>query len=618
MNATVKTYKDATGAIILLLVIQLLMAIKAGVFNGQLGDTDVYMWLSRVLHLYETGAWYDHVLPGVNPPVGYEQHWTRPFDVLLLAGAWLGSAFTDFGNALYVWSAMISPVLEILALLVFFRAVIPLYEKPENEILGLLFITQMGVITSFVAGRADHQSLIILLFIASLGLGLRMLVGPFDRLVCFVAGLISALSIWVSVESILFPLVILAGLGIYWLLGEKGISRKLLHYSVSLFVLLIVFRVTEYGWSRFTEPAFDQISIAYIALFGLIAAFWAIVHRLEIQSAGTGSLTGRLGIAVIGVLVTAMLMYRIYPGFFSGPMGNVDELFRRVHLVKIKELQPVLSLNDLMSDNWLQSLTRFILWLGIIVPGIPVLIYLYRKHNGTARKAWSYIIICTLVYLPLSLKEIRWVPYIAILMLPGYAWLVATAMRSISDRFQGGAAGLLRITVLVSSVIVFALPRVIFSEEDKESETKACPLMPISSYLDESAPWGEAAMQLLAFTDFGPELLYRTRHSVYSIPSHRYHSGFTDSYNIMSAPDDDQALQIIRKRNIDLILVCPGGHEDHFYASKAGDEIFHQRISAGNAPEWLAEVTLPPDIAESFRLYRVATPSPVEVSTRSQ
>lgn len=615
MPATVNTYKDAPGAIILLLVIQVLMAMKVGVFSGQLGDTDVYMWLNRVLQLHETGAWYDHVLPGVNPPVGYEQHWTRPFDVLLLAGAWLGSVITDFGSALYVWSALISPILEILALLVFFWAVAPLLENTENEALGLLFITQMGVITSFVAGRADHQSLIILLFIASLGLGLRMLVSPFNRLVCFAAGFISALSIWVSVESILFSLVIFSGLGVYWLLGERGVSRKLLHYSFYLFVLLVLFRTIEYGWFRLLEPAFDQISIVYIALFGAIAGFWALVYRFESH---TGRLTGRLGIAVFGILTTAMLMHLLFPGFFAGPMGNVDELFRRVHLVKIKELQPVMSLHTLSADNWVQSLTRFILWLGIIVPGIPVLLYLLWKHSGAGRKAWSYIMISALVYLPLSLNEIRWVPYVAILMLPGYAWLVARAMRAISDRIEGGVAGLLRITVLVTSVVIFALPTVIFSEEDAASEIAACPLIPVSGYLDESTHWGDAPMQVLAFTDFGPELLYRTRHSVFSIPSHRYHSGFTDSYNIMSALDDDQALEIIRQRKIDLILVCPGGHEDHFYARKDGDEIFHQRISTGNAPGWLDEMTLPPDIAESFRLYRVAIPPPVEVSTQGQ
>jgi len=231
--------REVVGAIIILLLIQLVLAIKAGVFAGVLGDTDVYMWLNRVLQLHESGDWSDHILGRIDPPGGYEQHWTRPFDVLLFSGAWVGALITDFGTALYVWSGLISPALEILALLAVFWALSPLLRGSGNEVLGLVFITQMGVIASFVAGRADHQSLIILLFILSLGCGIRMLVSPCSRLLCYCTGLVSAFAIWVSIESLLFSLVVYLVLGLFWLLGEKETARKLLHYSLSLFLLLI-------------------------------------------------------------------------------------------------------------------------------------------------------------------------------------------------------------------------------------------------------------------------------------------------------------------------------------------------------------------------------------------
>jgi hypothetical protein len=286
-------------------------------------------------------------------------------------------------------------------------------------------------------------------------------------------------------------------------------------------------------------------------------------------------------------------------------MGNVDELFRRVHLVKIKELQPVVPIHALSSDNPVQYLARFIIWLGIIIPGIPVLLYLLFRGSGSSRMAWVYILMASLVYLPLAFREIRWAPYVAILMLPGYAWLVTIIMQEITDRMQGVAAGILRITVLVASVIIFALPKAIAGDIDPESKTSDCPLIAVSRFLDDPRGWGDRQRNILAFTDFGPELLYRTRHSVFSIPSHRFHAGFSDSYHIMSALNDGQALEKIRERDVDLVLVCPGGHEDHFYARKDGKEIFHQRISAGRAPEWLNEIALPADAAQSFRFYAV-------------
>ncbi len=138
------------------------LSIKLGVFNGMLGGPDVYMWLIRALHLHESGNWLDHVLPRVNPPAGYEQHWTRPFDMVLISGAWLGSFFTEFDRSLYIWGVLVSPVLEILALFSFLWLIKPILGNKENGVAGLLFVTQISIMASFVAGRADHQSLIVL------------------------------------------------------------------------------------------------------------------------------------------------------------------------------------------------------------------------------------------------------------------------------------------------------------------------------------------------------------------------------------------------------------------------------------------------------------------------
>ncbi len=153
-------------------------------------------------------------------------------------------------------------------------------------------------------------------------------------------------------------------------------------------------------------------------------------------------------------------------------------------------------------------------------------------------------------------------------MLPGYIWFIMYIMQYITDRCKGQGAGLLRVLVLVSSVTIFALPKVLFGEHEQTDKTGSCPLIQVSDYLSDPVTWGDRPRNLLAFTDFGPELLYRTPHSIFSIPSHRYHSGFNDSYQIMSAIDDKQALQLVKDRQIDLILICPNGHENNFYASR--------------------------------------------------
>ncbi|MGB5179510.1 MAG: hypothetical protein WBP44_12355, partial [Gammaproteobacteria bacterium] len=422
---------------------QAILSIELGVFNGMLGGPDVYMWLVRALHLHEHGNWLDHVLSRVNPPDGYEQHWTRPFDMVLISGAWLGSAITEFGRSLFIWGALVSPVMEVLALFSFLWLVIPLLGNKENGVAGILFVTQISIVSSFVAGRADHQSLILLFFILSVGIGLRMLGRPFSRQVCYLAALVGALAIWVSVESILFPLLTIFSFGLFWLFGNSGTTQKLFHYTVALFLLQLIFRVVEFGPSRLLEPALDQISIVYITLFGLIALFWTVVYGIERYSDKNTRLPIKLSGAIIWAVGMAILLEYCFPGFFSGPWGGMDELFRQVHHLRVKELQPLMPLSAWSGGDWLDPLSSFSLWLGIIIPGIPVLLFLLFRSKGPMRLYWSFIGIHCLVYIPLSLNEVRWADYAVILMLPGYTWFIVTLMKYITEIYKGQGAGLI-------------------------------------------------------------------------------------------------------------------------------------------------------------------------------
>ena len=72
------------------------------VLDGQLHGTDGYMRLVRVAALYETGDWFGGTIARDNAPYGTALHWTRPMDLLLLAGAWALSPLLGFEQALGV------------------------------------------------------------------------------------------------------------------------------------------------------------------------------------------------------------------------------------------------------------------------------------------------------------------------------------------------------------------------------------------------------------------------------------------------------------------------------------------------------------------------------------
>ena len=107
--------------------------------KGELIGTDGYVRLTRVTDLYETGDWYHPAPMKTNTPYGDTSHWTRPFDVVLLAGAIPLSKWVGFESSLFAWGVAISPVLLALTLIALHWAVKVLLSKdaPFFIIFGL-------------------------------------------------------------------------------------------------------------------------------------------------------------------------------------------------------------------------------------------------------------------------------------------------------------------------------------------------------------------------------------------------------------------------------------------------------------------------------------------------
>jgi hypothetical protein len=80
---------------------------------GNLIGPDSYMRLVRVTELYETGAWFDITIERSNAPYGDDLHWTRPYDVVVLAGAWVLTPFLGFETALFRWGSLVSPIFHV-------------------------------------------------------------------------------------------------------------------------------------------------------------------------------------------------------------------------------------------------------------------------------------------------------------------------------------------------------------------------------------------------------------------------------------------------------------------------------------------------------------------------
>jgi hypothetical protein len=109
----------------------------------------------------------------------------------------------------------------------------------------------------------------------------------------------------------------------------------------------------------------------------------------------------------------------------------------------------------------------------------------------------------------------------------------------------------------------------------------------------------------MTFADYGPELLYRTGHSVLSIPNHRPQRGFTATYLVLTRASEGLARAMLAEHGVDWILLCPGAVERSVFAPDGDHGTLYTRLAEGAPPSWLRPLPLPDELATQARLYAI-------------
>jgi hypothetical protein len=599
---------------ILMLAIQFLLVLKQPDIASLIRDPDGFSWLNRVMLLHSDGNWFDATNPRISPPEGLAQHWSRPYDLVLYSGAWIGSSIFSFKDALYGWSLTIGPILQILSIVALFWAFRPVMKGTDYTVLGFLYVTQMGIVTTYSFGRPDHQQLLNLLFILSIGLITRILMRPFNVRLCLLAGCFSAFGMWVSVETLLVILGIFVCFGGLWLFGTEGITRKIYYYALSLTFFSVVFILIEKGFSSLNTPEFDKMSAVFVLLFTAITLFWLAVYFIETKSKAELVSGIRLTLALAGSAAIIVLMELTFPGFFNGPAAGVDSLYNETRRLKILEVLPLVDFHKVTEGIWKPELIRFCYWMGLLVPAMPVIVTRLVRTPGPDKLFWVFLSALLIIYVPYTFLHLRWIHYAVILLILPYAFLISSILRMIDSRKQGILASISRIFVILFSAGIFILPGYIFPSEsdaatnNNEELAERCQINSIAPLLNSRPGIGDTRKKIIAFVDDGPEILYRTDHSVYSIPSHRHQHGYTISYRMLSSDTNEEALSYAGAGQPDYILLCPGNMKYSFYSRHDEQETFYQRLANRDYPSWLSEVEIPEDINTDYRLLKVQLP----------
>ncbi len=351
--------------------------------HGNLADTDSYARLLRVLRLLETGAWFDNSLPRANWPDGGALHWTRPFDVLMIAIALPMMPVLGTAKAVFWSGVFISPLLHVLVALVMAWAAAPLIGRTGGLLAGALTALQFGVLGYAMVGNADHHLFLGLIAIVAFGFTVRALrdaEGASGR--ALAAGSVLAFGYWAGMESQILAVLCIGMVGLRWVVENDDTATASHRLAVGLTGGLFLALLADRGPGGFFEVGYDRISIVHLTLGGLILLFWTGVRAAK----SVRRWPVRLALAALGGSVTLSVMGGLYPKVFGNPLMDADPELQAIYY-KVSEYS---SLGDV---------SHVLLYLGAGVIGVPWLAWRLKTiGRGKSVWMWGLLAVLTLVY----------------------------------------------------------------------------------------------------------------------------------------------------------------------------------------------------------------------------
>jgi hypothetical protein len=576
----------ALPAIILLIAVQVWFAMRDGgaVLDGALSGTDPYMRLVRAGELLETGDWYDSTIRRSNAPFGETLHWTRPLDVLLAGGALALMPFLPARDALQ-WSATgLNPSLHLLCLLLIMWAVRPVVPWSSRFLVGLLFPLQLFLGYQFAIGRPDHHGLLILSFIWLIGATTRALVGDERANWGLRAAFPAALSIWIGVEGLVAYGVVLAALAMAWFSGRPDSAKRLRAFTSATAILLILALMIERPPVQWLVAEYDRLSFVHVVLAALVAAASFATHFKR-----------RL-LAIIAAVAAVAVMWLIYPAFFAGPLVQADPKFVKLLFSYAGEAAP------------LNEPHQFLLFAGPALLAVPVLLLGWPRSKHRDSLHALLFLLGLFVYLPLALWQARWSMYLPVLYLPAFADLLAGLLKIVAGQPNKRLKLVLRAPTASLLILVFAGGFPVASSLLRPDAPAAprCAADPIARYLDRLGMETGRGMRVMSYMTLAPAILYRSRHEVIATPYHRNATAGLDTHAVFSARDAVDAKAIVDRRGVSHVLICVDDSETKIYLpNEAGVPALIDYLAIDTPPDWLRPLTLPGDLAVSYRLYEV-------------
>ncbi|HJN91487.1 MAG TPA: hypothetical protein QGF05_02020 [Dehalococcoidia bacterium] len=560
------------------------------VFDGELIGPDSYMRFVRVLDLWDGNGWYANAILDSNVPFGDELHWTRPFDALIVAIAFVPHFFVGAESALYWASALISPLLHLGTLLLMVWAARPLLAGRGAFVAGWVLLPQVAFLLQNGAGRGDHHSLQLLLLVLGIGLAVRALRPQAPARWAWWAGIVGGVAVWVAVESLFMVAVMVVVMGAAWLRQGNGRLTSNIAFASGFASMIALALVLERPLGDLAAVEYDRISIAHLGFAAVLLLVWLAV-RIGSGLGLASDVPRDRGLLGAGSGAAGFVgLVAVLPGIVGSPFADLDPRIGAVFFDHIRELDPLLPTDLRSAGQFLFALGSGVAALAFVSP------WLWHRRHHDDWESWLLVAGLSLVFVVLALQHVRFTAFAQVPL----TLVIAGAIMQFARWANANVAPTARPLAIGDAlwVLVLGFPVLgvgILSAAGAEAPNDAhlpsnCALGEAAEILNDVDGVGDQRHVLLTSVFHAPEILYRTDHAVIAGPYHRNDRGILDVYDALRATDDAVALDVIARRGVDVIFLCPSQQEVAALDADDAPASLYSRLRQGEVPRWLTPI----------------------------
>ncbi len=557
-------------------------------------DLDDLLKMVEIKNFLRTGNWFDRVIPGILQPEAFVSHWVRLVDLPYALVAAPLSYFVGREAALSA-AAFAVPLILLFPLIHSYRRIVGTFGSARPRVffaLSLLFT--LPALFEFEPRRIDYHNLEITLFFVALALTLASR----RALAAACAGVITAVTLAISVEFAALFMVLMGLYALAYILDEEESRRRLASFGLGLAAsaLGLFFMIVPPGqYAMVRCDVYSAPHLVALASAGLAFAF-------------AGGMAERprsrlMRLVLLGVLASAaaIALVFLFPTCLGGPYGELSRYVKDNWLDRIPQERSLLQRPEVV-------LSAGMVIVALYMTGICALTALAWRdrlgHRGLAAFA-----LLGLVILAESILYSRYLRYIDLFAGPGLLAAFATLRPHISfasvelsqiipARTPSWRAFLVPVALLVIAIAVST----VFRAESQSAPAsgaefaEACSMGPAARLR-----WPRGA-SIFAPPNIGIQILAgeaQARATIVATPHHRAWKGIERVYRFFDPSTTNPRLYLDQAHATHVALCAWRGNP------LTGLEKAYPMTAAlleGHPPSWLMECSLSPD--SPIRVYR--------------